>query len=171
MKKILSVLGLLAFTSFALWAQTGTNAMGRSDTPNRADAPTALTKHTLKGTYVSTGYFGANVGAGFTPIDAVNTVACPGTSGNCLLQADQWIQAGGSGTPDNSVAICFYVDNNPVDGCFFNGDTLTNGHYTQYTTSHGITVAHGNHTVQTILFTSAGAFVGTFTSKYQVYKP
>jgi len=166
MKKALLALGLLVISG-SLFAQS--NAMGQNDS-DAPLAPLALVKHVLKGTYISTGAFGA-VGAGFTAIDAVSNVTCPGTSGNCLIQADQWIQAGASSASNNSVAICLYVDGSSVDGCFFNGDTLVNSHYTQFSTSHGITVPHGVHTVQTVFFTSAGATVPFYNATYRVYKP
>jgi hypothetical protein len=167
MKRILSVLSVLVISSAALLAQS--NAISSMDSEKATQSPAALTKHLLKGTYVSVG-FGPALGGGFVAIDAANNVVCPGTSGNCLIQADQVMQVA-SGSANNRVALCFYVDGSPVDGCPFNGDTLANGHFASYSYSHGITVAHGTHSVQTVIFTDFASTGANYTFQYKVYKP
>lgn len=167
MKRILSVLSILVIGSAALWAQA--NAIGPDDSPTAPQSPTALTKHLLKGTYVSTGNGPALV-VGTNNIDAVTNVVCPGTSGNCLIHADQVIQIGDTSTASR-VAILFKVDGVDVDGGPFNGDTLPNHHFTTFSYSHGITVPHGTHTVQTVVFSEFAAKSGNYTFQYKVYKP
>ena len=166
MKRILSALSILVIGSAALWAQA--NAIGPDTPPTATQSPTALTKHLLKGTYVSAGSAGA-IGTGTTEIDAVSNVVCPGT-GNCLIHADQVFQIGN--TPSASrIAILFYVDGFSVDGGPFNGDTLPNHHFSSFISSHGITVPHGTHTVQTRVFSEFPAQGGDYAFQYKVYKP
>ena len=167
MKRILCVLGVLVIAGASLWAQA--NASESDPSTSATQSPTAFTKHVLKGTYITTGT-GPTLAAGFNQIDAVNTVVCPGTSGNCLIQADQVIQVGGISSAGR-IAFCFKVDGTNVDGCPFNGDTPSNGHYATFSFSHGITVPHGTHTVQTVVFSEFAASSGPYTFQYKVYKP
>ncbi|MBI3477431.1 MAG: hypothetical protein HY010_17000 [Acidobacteria bacterium] len=165
MKRILSALSILVIGSAALWAQA--NAVGPDTPPTGTQSPTGLTKHLLKGTYVSAGSAGA-IGSGFTNIDAASNVVCPGT-GNCLILADQVFQIGNTSSASR-VAIILRVDGTMGDSPF-NGDTLANGHFTSLTSSHAITVPHGTHTVQTVVFTEFNAQGGDYTFQYKVYKP
>lgn len=167
MKRILSILSVLAIGSAALWAQA--NAIDSDQSTSATQSPTALTKHLLKGTYVSSGT-GPALAVGFNDIDVANKVVCPGTSGNCLIQADQVIQIGNSPSASR-IAICFKVDGSFVDGCPYNGDTLSNSHFASFNFSHGITVPHGTHTVQTVVFSEFAASSGGYTFQYKVYKP
>jgi hypothetical protein len=167
MKRILSVLSILVISSAALLAQS--SPLGGDDSNRATQAPAALTKHVLKGTYISVG---SNValGAGFTNVDAVNNVVCPGTSGNCLIQADLFLQVGNTTAASNRVAACFLVDG-VYASCPYNGETLVNGHYSTYTYSSGLTVPHGTHTVQTQAYTDFGGTAANFNFTYRVYKP
>ena len=73
--------------------------------------PPAAVKHIGNGVYINTGVKAVTIPAAtYTPIDAPITVTCPGTTGTCLLQADQWIQTGFGTTTFNEFAICLYVD-------------------------------------------------------------
>ena len=168
MKRILSALSVLVIGSAALWAQA--NVLGPDTPPTATQSPTSLTKHLLKGTYVSVGTAGALAGGTFTDIDTASKVVCPGTSGNCLIHADQVFQIGNSSSV-GQVAILFKVDGQFVDGGPFNGDTPANHHFVSLISSHGTTVPHGTHTVQTVVFTDFNAQGGDYAFQYKVYKP
>ena len=106
-------------------------------------APAAV-KHIGAGTYINTGLFATTIPAAtFTPVDAKITVTCPGTTGTCLLQADQFIQTGLGSTTLNEFALCFYVDGVAVNGCYYNGSTPSDGSFVMGSASQGKTVLHG----------------------------
>jgi len=167
MKRILSALSILVIGSATLWAQA--NTIGPDAPTTATQSPTASTKHLLKGTYVSAGIAGALGAGSFTNIDDASNVVCPGTSGNCLILADQVFQIGGTSSASR-VAILLRVDGNLGDSPY-NGDTLANRHFASLTSSHGITVPHGTHTVQTVVFTELAAQGGSYVFQYKVYKP
>jgi hypothetical protein len=165
MKKTLLVIALTLSANFTLWAQRGdSNALGLSGTDR--DAPTALASHALKKTYLSVGGPGTT-GSGFQTIDT-QTVLCPGTSGNCVIQADQWVQLQGA---FGKTALCLLIDGNLVDGCFFTGEALADGGFAQYSTTHGGSVSFGSHTVTTQVYTDGSALHNHFNITYRVYKP
>ena len=165
MKKLLLVLGFVAFASFAF-------AQSSSQTPESAAAPKspAFAKETLMATYVSSGAPYTVAPFGDSPIDAVHTVSCPGTSGTCLFQADAWVQIG-QGT-FGQVAICLYVDGSQAGTCYYSGEEPQDGGWVNVSTSvnaPGISV--GNHTVRTHLQLANGATLGYYNINYKVFKP
>ena len=166
MKKLLVFLTLMTVAGLA-FAQSG-KMMGNAE---GGQAYPSFGSHTLKATYISNGALGTTVPGGDSPIDAVHTISCPGTSGTCLFQADSWVQAGrGTGDP---IAICFYVDGSLVNGaCYYDGDVPDS--FLQVSTSinaQGISV--GAHTVQTHIYIggSGGAQLGYYNINYKVYRP
>ncbi len=91
--------------------------------------PEALaTKHVLEGTYINQGFYGAVVAAEATsPIDPQLTMACPGTSGTCTIEADMWVQSNASSS-DNAISVCLYVHGKaPATGCVLTGETPADG--------------------------------------------
>ena len=124
----------------------------------------------LKNAVVVSGFSGVTLTAsGFTPIDAGETLICPGTSGTCTFSATMSVQAQGTGS-SNAWAICLKVDGGfatcPylgfLDSTFFDNETQT----------ESITgVTHGPHTVQTQVFTGNGGTAYNYTFTYQAYKP
>jgi hypothetical protein len=166
MRKMLLLVTVVVLASFA--SAQSSNAMGRNtvtkDFPNSG-------VHTLKNTTINANALNVSEAAGFHAIDAATTVLCPGTSGTCIIQADQWIQLV-NGVTGNKVAICFYVDGTAVDGCYYTGETNSDGTYSQQSTSHASNaVPFGKHTVQTVLYTLDGATVSFYNFNYRVYKP
>ncbi len=167
MKNVLVVVTLVAFASLFASAQSP-RANGSEKVISTLPA---FSSHVLKKTYVSAGG-GFSVGGGFTNIDSPNTVSCPGTSGKCLIQADTWVQLGAETFTANRVATCVTVDGVYQDNtCFYQGETLTDGDYAQFSQSSATTVSFGNHTVQTQVYTDDGAFLPNYNINYRVYKP
>ena len=135
--------------------------------------PTVTPKRVLAGTYLVEGNgLSTPIPAGtFTPIDAALKVNCPGP-GKCTLLTNQWIATNGS-TTGNNFAICFYVDGSLIsNGCYYTNDTPSDGTFDQGgTSSWDIGVTHGNHTVQTVVYSNNGCNYQEFQFQYLVYKP
>jgi hypothetical protein len=163
MSKLLKVALLLAF------------AVGLFGAYRYGAAQDALaTKHVLQGTYNNNGgYSGSFPVNVFAPVDTQLTVACPGQSGTCTIQADMWVENGGETFSVNYNVICLYVDGIPAGSCGAGtGETPSDGSYVQNSTSQAVTgLAHGNHTVQTWFLTNQGAKLGYYNANYRVYKP
>ena len=133
------------------------------------NAPLVFTKHVIKGMYNTSADLEATMVAGLNAIDGANTVSCPGTSGTCLIQADQSFEA--IVATGDGVAICLYVDGALVNGCYWNGGS-TGWAYSMYATSQGISVKFGNHTVQTVVYDElGGSTLAYYNFNYNVYKP
>jgi hypothetical protein len=159
---------VFAFALFGLRAMEGQDA---------ASVPAIATNHTLKGTYINSG-LDTNTGgvvspAEYFPIDSQLTVACPGTSGTCSIEADMWVQNGNETFTSNTYGMCFFVDGTPAPNCASTvGSTPSDGTYVQGSTSEIVSgVAHGSRTVQTKSFSGDGAHVGYYTIIYRVYRP
>lgn len=163
MRKLLTVTLLLVF------------AVGLFGAYRYGAAQDALaTKHVLQGTYNNNGgYSGSFPVNVFAPVDTQLTVACPGNSGTCTIQADMWVENGGETFSVNYNVICLYVDGTPSPFCGAGtGETPSDGSYVQNSTSQAVTgLAHGNHTVQTWFLTIYGAQLGYYNANYRVYKP
>lgn len=74
----------------------------------------AATRFTLQGSHIDAGYYGS---AGLFSPRNVNTsigkpviVHCPGSSGNCVIEADLFIQSGKSDVAGNQYNPCLFVD-------------------------------------------------------------
>lgn len=126
--------------------------------------------HVLKKTIVNQDSAVVGIPGGFAALDSPTTVVCPGTSGNCLIAADQNVQVVGSGA--GRWAICSQVDGlfmNPP--CPFLGRVPTNGDFVAGAFSQNATVSAGSHTVQTFVFTDAAGSKSIYNINYRVYKP
>ena len=166
MKKMLLVLCFTAVASLA-FAQS-TSALGSKN----ALFPISFGSHTQKAAYVVENTMNiATMNAGYNNIDTTYTVVCPGTSGNCLLMADQWLQDGFVNY-NSEQALCFLIDGNYVDGCYYTGETAADSSFTQFSTSHGATVSFGKHKVLSQFFSSVGGdIVNFYNFTYRVFKP
>jgi hypothetical protein len=130
------------------------------------------TEHILVGTYLSVGNgAGATVDpATFTPVDTTpTTVFCPGT---CTILANQFVQTAGTQS-GNNFGICLYVDGLLIpSGCFYSNDTLSDGTFVMGETSNWETgLPAGDHTVQTVIYSHLGCFLGEYNLQYIVYEP
>jgi len=165
---MLLVLAFVALASLATWAQQS-NTAGIKVAGQVAQS---LVAHTLKTTYVSSGALDETLSSGYVAIDSANTITCPGTSGNCLVQADSWVEVGDESYTGNRVANCLYVDGTLVNGtCYYSGEVPADDSYFQSSSSISTTVKFGKHTVQTYIYTTDGANVGYYNINYKVFKP
>ena len=165
MKKLLLVLSLVALASVAFGQS--------SNAPLKASALFSG-PHSLRATYISSGDLGAAVlSAGEVPLDSSHTISCPGTTGNCVIQADSFVQIGESPSAGNEVALCLYVDGALVNSnCYFGAVMQADNSWIQTSTSiTSAAVPPGTHHVQTHVFTTGGAKAGFFKGNYKVFKP
>jgi hypothetical protein len=139
-----------------------------------SDPPQSATKHSLQGTYLSVGNgVGTAISADtYTPIDAAQTVTCPGPVGSCTLLANQFIVTRGSAA-SNNYAICLYIDGSlRSGGCYYAADTPDDGTFVFGSTSQWeVGVPVGTHTMQTVLFSNDGCTYDDYQFQYLVYKP
>jgi hypothetical protein len=122
----------------------------------------------------SRGQYGNNlvaVSSGFQAIDVATTVVCPAST-RCVIRAEQNVQVRGT-VAGNKWAICTQVDGNfmaqpscPFQGVIPSDGTFVAGSFAQNKTG----VTPGTHTVQTFLFTDAGADRSIYEIQYQVYR-
>jgi len=141
-------------------------------------APALAKNHALVRNYYTAGTLdGAAISVTtHTPVDSLQTVQCPGTSGICTIIADHWLEVrnpGGEALTGNAVGGCLYVDGVADGNCgFFDDEIPPDGSWAQATSSHHRGgVGLGNHTVQTIIFCLSGCEVSYFHVNYRVYKP
>lgn len=171
---LLAVLTAGLFASTSVFAQDASGARPPVKPPvmRLTHLPPAAVKHAGQGVYINSANKATTVSGGtFTPVDAAITVTCPGTTGNCLLQADQFMQTGQGTTTGNQFALCFYVDGASVNGCFFNGSTPSDGSYVMGAASQGISVPHGAHTLQTYIYNASSTYLSFYSFTYRIYKP
>jgi hypothetical protein len=138
----------------------------------------AATKHPLVTTYYTSGTLnGAFIPPlTYAPVDAPQTISCPGTSGTCTIIADHWIELrnhGGVSGAGNLTQGCLYVDGIPANNCgFVEGEAPPDGSWFQSASSQAASgVVHGSHMVQTFAFCNGGCDVAYFQVNYRVYKP
>jgi hypothetical protein len=169
MKRVLvAVAGCCLIASVAS-AQDTSPAQGATAS---SSAALSLANRVLKKSYINSDSGLVAVGAGFQAVDGPTNVNCPGTSGVCVIEADQHLQVI-SGVSGNRWAICTAVDGNFMADplCPFLGIATTSNFearsFTQ--TQHG--VSFGNHTVQTFVYSDAGLSRSIYEITYRVYKP
>ena len=184
MSKLLKVTLLLALAVGLFGVYRHVSAQGGQSAKARGydTAPTfhvdisdvLATKHVLEGTYINSGDYNASVSAStFTPIDTQLTVACPGTSGTCSIQADMLVQNGINTAATNNNRVCLYVDGVAGPNCdSYADESTTDEYYTNAVSSEIVSnLAPGNHTVQMYFWSEEGAGASHYEANYHVYKP
>lgn len=162
-----TVVATLALTS----ASAGHKLSGSPVKVKLAAAPNTVTgPKKLLQTKFSYGNVNTTVGAGFQAIDAPFIFTCPGTS-TCAYEVQQHVQVAGS-TDGNLWAICTKIDGVDLSqpSCPFLGD-IPNGTFGSGSFSQGASgIAHGQHTLQTFLYSSNGASIYNYRFTYSLYK-
>ena len=187
MSKLLKVTLLLALAVGLFGVYRHVSAQGGQSAKARGydTAPTfhvdisdvLATKHVLEGTYINSGEYEGSAGSvsadTFTPIDTQLTVACPGKSGTCSIQADMLVQNGFNTTASNLNRVCLYVDGAPGPHCnSYADESTTDEYYTNAVSSEIVSnLAPGNHTVQMYFWSEEGAGASHYEANYHVYKP
>jgi hypothetical protein len=159
-------------------AQSHRDGSGNAPAPavhEQTPSPSLATRHVLEGTYINSGsLFETAIPANtFTPIDTQLTVACPGTTGSCTIEADMLVQNGFSTAASNNNRVCLYVDGNPGPNCdYYVDETTTDEFFINAVNADTVSgLATGDHTVQMYFWTADGADVSHYQATYHVYKP
>ena len=171
---LLAVLTAGLFASTSVFAQDASGARPPVKPPvmRLTHLPPVAVKHGGIGVYINTGNLTTTVaGGGYTAVDAPITITCPGTSGSCLLQADQFMQVGLGTTTGNEFALCFYVDGVSIGSCWYNGSAPADSTFVLGSTSAGKSVPHGVHTVQTYIYNTGSTYLSYYNFTYRIYKP
>jgi hypothetical protein len=105
----------------------------------------------------------------------VQTIQCPGTSGTCTIIALITCETGlttTNGSPNN-FALGAQVDGVFLDGgAHYVGNTPNdNSFVTGAQSTSGSGFLHGNHSVQSFIYSNNGAPVQQYNVVYHVYKP
>lgn len=181
MKGARGLLVLLVVVTAAIWGAMQVFASGGSRSTSGPvtghNAPAAGNPEVFGAplkTYVNQSSSSQTVGPGFQPVDAPTRVTCVTPAfvrgASCTLEADQNVQVTGS-APNNRWAICTQVDGvfalEPT--CPFLGIVPTTpfqaGSFMQTMTG----LDPGPHTVQTFLYSDAGANRSIYTLVYRIY--
>ena len=113
-----------------------------------------------------------NAVAGFNAVHTVPIVVnCPGPQ-NCIIEVDQAMQVGISGTAGNRYAICSTVDGAFLTQphCPFAGIVPTTTFQTSSFIQFKTGVTPGNHNLQSFLFLDAPAKRSLSTIAYRVHR-
>jgi hypothetical protein len=172
---------VVATAGFAIWGGVqvfASSHVDRGSSPlakaSASQATGTETSTTLLKTFVNQSSDSEALPSGFQPIDGPTSISCavPGVlhGGSCTLEVDQNVQLIGS-TANNAWAICTQVDGvfigQPV--CPFLGfvpvASYAAGSFMQTATG----ISPGHHTVQTFLYTNAGATRSIYTIVYRLF--
>jgi hypothetical protein len=176
MKKLLSAamaFGLVAFVAAPVAAQDSQTGPGGSDV---GAAVVLANKKQTKVTFdsVTTGLV-ANTPNTFVAIDGAKVVNCGTTT--CVISAEITVQNCPNGTADVPIAFEFRVDGVAQlgSGLFSNVlDSAENDFYCEMAHSRIITqasVAPGNHTVQSFIYSGGTSNRNHYNIKYSQFKP
>ena len=166
------VLAAGVVTSAAAWHRGTSGPAGAALHQQATHQVTTLAASKLKSSVIASGFSGAALTAGgFTPMDAGETIVCPGTTGTCTFEADASVQAQGTGS-SNAWAICLYiVDLGQYATCPYYGFLDSSFFETGTEVSSFSGVPHGTHTVQTQIFSANGGAAYNYSITYHAYKP
>jgi hypothetical protein len=165
-------LTLLLAGAFFVVSAAGTHQAGPSRDISSLRLPPPMSFEGLRSNFITSGIVYAVLAAGFTAEDSVQ-FQC-GTTGatSCTLVVDSFGTSSGGGVANDDRAICLVLDGVIVGACAYNGYDAADGSYSAVSSINevsGLTV--GNHTAQTLFYTTYGTTLYTFTNNYSVYKP
>jgi hypothetical protein len=152
------------------------SAHSRASVVQGATTSGAITKETLKATYVEDGDAGATESAEtYLPIDPVDTISCPAAKGHtCTVEMTISLEASSpTGHAGNDLAVPWKINGTftGLDGPWL-GETSTDETQSEYVYSdfeHGLTP--GNHTVQAFAFSLYGIDIADWSITYEVFLP
>jgi hypothetical protein len=129
----------------------------------------------LEGTYIDAGFNGDGLpipAGGNATVGPVIDITCPGTSGKCTVQADQFIQVGLGSVAGNQFSVTFLLDGKAILDGQIVCSTPSDGTYQVCSTSEyqgGVSV--GAHTVQISVSSKYSTYVFNYNTNFRVYKP
>jgi hypothetical protein len=120
---------------------------------------------------VANGFSGATVGGGFQALDSSHVINCPATKAPCTDEGIMMMQfdSGGGGFTPGPWSICLNVDGN-YNRCPYMDSGASKRFSTAATaTGYATSLAAGNHTVQTYLYTRNSTVICNFDIAYHEY--
>lgn len=110
--------------------------------------------------------------AGFTQEDLVQWQCGSTGASTCSLVVNSYATTSGAGVADDDRALCLVVDGTIVGACAYDGYDASDGSYSAISTINNVSgIAAGNHTAETLIYSTYGTDLYTFTNQYNVYKP
>lgn len=177
MKKLVMVAVVVAVSIalFGTYHHVRAEANGRPGGPIKlpgiAPPPVTLTNHALSGTYIDQAMSDVTVGSSFQPIDSAVTITCSNTAG-CTIGSESVVEVGGQTATGNRWGICSSLDGTIGAGiCTYQGYIPSDGSFVTGAFNNAVAITKGTHTIQTYLYTDAGAFLAQYSNTYHRYKP
>jgi hypothetical protein len=162
---------LLAGAFFVVSASTSQQA-GPARNLNGVHLPPPTNFEGLRANFITTGEPYAVLPAGFSVEDSVQWQCGSTGATTCTLVVDSFATSSGGGVANDDRAICLVVDGAIVGACAYNGYDASDGSYSAVSSINTVSgIATGNHTAETLFYTTYGTTVYTFTNNYNVYKP
>jgi len=110
--------------------------------------------------------------AGFTIEDNVNFQCGSTGASTCSLVVDSYATTSGGGIADDDRALCLVLDGAIVGACAYDGYDAADGSFSGISTINNVSaIPVGNHTAFTLLYSTDGTALYTFSNQYNVYKP
>jgi hypothetical protein len=126
----------------------------------------------LRANFITTGIVYATLAAGFTELDAVDFQCGSTGATTCTLVDNTFATTSGAGVADDDRAVCLLLDGAIVGACAYDGYDAADGSYSAVAATNNVSgLAVGNHTANTLFYSTYGTTLYTFTNTYAVYKP
>jgi len=165
-------LTLLVAGAFFVVSAAGTHQAGPTRDLSGLRLPPPNNYEGLKSNFVTTGIVYAVLPAGFSAEDSVSFQCPTAGASTCTLVVDSFATSSGGGVANDDRAICLVLDGNIVGACAYNGYDAADGSYSAVSSINEVSgLTTGNHTSQTLFYTTYGTTVYTFTNNYSVFKP
>ena len=173
---VMVVSGVQLATSAPSPALRDSTAVGRETgrVPSAATPGTVTVHGAPVRTYFSSGVSFATIHASPAAFGAPISVSCPGTTGKCKIEIDNYLQVGGNDTDGNAVAMWEVRDGSVAS---FPGGTYdeipSDGGYQAVSFIESLPgVNHGTHRIQPMVAATGGDVSAyNFSIVIRVYKP
>jgi hypothetical protein len=165
-------LTLLLAGAFFVVSAAGSHQAGpaRDISGLRLPPPTAF--EGLRSNFITTGTPYAVLAAGFNIEDSVQFQCGSTGATSCTLVVNSFATSSGAGVANDDRALCLVLDGNIVGACAYNGYDAADGSYSAVSSINEVSgLAVGNHTAETLFYTTYGTTMYTFTNNYSVFKP
>src|SRR5207237_1176211 len=165
-------LTLLLAGAFFVVSAAGTHQAGPSRDISGLRMPPPTNFEGPRANFMPTGTPYATLSAGFNIEDSV-PFQCGSTGAtSCTLVVDSFATSSGGGVANDDRALCLVVDGAIVGACAYNGYDAADGSYSAISSINEVSgLSVGNHSAETLFYTTYGTSMYTFTNNYSVYKP
>jgi hypothetical protein len=165
-------LTLLLAGAFFVVSAAGTHQAGPSRDISGLRLPPPTAFEGLRSNFITSAIVNAVAAAGFNIEDSVQFQCGSTGATSCTLVVDSFATSSGGGVANDDRALCLVVDGAIVGACAYNGYDTADGSYSAISSINEVSgLAVGNHSAETLFYTTFGSTVYTFTNNYSVYKP